>query len=403
MSGEDEMPSLEEAAIPDLEGGEEEVPPQLEVSEEKRKVPVTIITGFLGSGKTTLLNYILKENHGKKIAVIENEFGEELGIESAMVVEGPDGTVFEECFQLSNGCICCSVRDDLINTIMRIMETNVPFDYVVVETTGLADPGPIASIFWLDSALETGIYLDSIVTVIDAKYCKARLTEKRKEGSVNEAVRQVAFADTILLNKTDLVDAPTLDENMALIKSINSTATIHQTQKSEIDLSLILDANSFDITSAKSTMEALAAAPPPSEEGTGQLLLTHSSHDVDIGTVFFMLDRPLDFDKVRRHIAELLYEYGTEEAKSEEEEREAAVAGKRLPARQIYRMKGLLKVEGGGGKPYVLQAVGELFDLEVGDHVADDGTTESKFVVIGRGLRRKELLEGFQACMVEQK
>jgi len=158
------------------------------VAAEIVKVPVTVITGFLGSGKTTLLNYILTEQHGKKIAVILNEFGEGDSIEKSMSV-GQEGELFEEWLELRNGCLCCSVKDNGVKAIENLMQKRGKFDYILLETTGLADPGPIASIFWLDEELCSGVYLDGIVVVVDSKFCKQHLYEVKEDGSINESQR----------------------------------------------------------------------------------------------------------------------------------------------------------------------------------------------------------------------
>merc|ERR1712168_557528 len=168
------------------------------------KIPVTVITGYLGAGKPTLLNYILTEEHQKRIAVIVNEFGEGSAMEQVMSV-GEEGALYEEWLELRNGCLCCSVKDNGVKAIENLMEKKGKFDYILLETTGLADPGPIASIFWLDDELGSDIYLDGIVTVIDAKNCLKQIDQPAEEGSVNAAVKQVALADVLLLNKIDMV------------------------------------------------------------------------------------------------------------------------------------------------------------------------------------------------------
>lgn len=230
----------------------------------------------------------------------------------------------------------------------------------------------------------------SLLLLSDAKYCKARLLEKRDNGAVNEAVRQLAFADTILLNKTDLVNKDTLDENLQLIRSINSTAAVHKTTKSRIDLSLLLDSKSFDPEIAKKTMASL--------DPNGSLV-THSMHDVDIGTVFFMVSGKLDLEKTKHHIAVLLDEFGREQEETEGRGNEERQWKGDAPARQIYRMKGLVVVEG-AARPYVLQAVGELFELDESETLEhDEEEIASKFVVIGRGLRKQILQKSFEACL----
>ncbi|UZO13867.1 uncharacterized protein OCT59_005349 [Rhizophagus irregularis] len=209
------------------------------------KVPITIVTGFLGSGKTTLLNYILTEQHGKKIAVILNEFGESSGIEKSLSIS-QDGDLFEEWLELKNGCLCCSVKDNGVKAIENLMQKKGKFDYILLETTGLADPGPIASMFWLDDDLGGDIYLDGIVTLVDAKYIQQYLLEEKEDEPINEAVRQIAIADRIIINKMDLVTPSTLNTVQAQIRLINSAADILRTEKSRVPLNFILDIHAYD-------------------------------------------------------------------------------------------------------------------------------------------------------------
>lgn len=226
---------------------------------KSKRVPVTIITGHLGSGKTTLLNYILTEQHRKRIAVILNEFGQGSVDEKSLCV-GEGGNLYEEWLELRNGCLCCSVKDNGIKAIESLMEKKGRFDYVLLETTGLADPGPIASIFWLDQA-GTDLYLDGIVTLVDAKYCLRQLAEASSESpppdgehdqlpgkvKVNAAVKQVALADLILVNKVDLVeDAGALDEVCDRVRQINGVARIQRTSMSKVDLDSVLDLHGYD-------------------------------------------------------------------------------------------------------------------------------------------------------------
>ncbi|XP_063962553.1 zinc-regulated GTPase metalloprotein activator 1-like isoform X1 [Lytechinus pictus] len=234
VSSDDECPDL----IP--------VPVRSEVSDEPAyKIPVTIITGFLGAGKTTLLNYILTEQHEKKIAVILNEFGAGSAVEQSMSI-GQSGELYEEWLELRNGCLCCSVKDNGVHAIENLMKKRGKFDYILLETTGLADPGPIASIFWLDDELGSEIYLDGIITVIDAKFGLQHIKEEKPEGILNEAVRQIALADLVILNKTDLVNTQELTQVRDTIRHINSIARLQETQRSRIDLDLILDLHAYD-------------------------------------------------------------------------------------------------------------------------------------------------------------
>lgn len=203
--------------------------------ESNTKIPVTILTGFLGSGKTTLLNRILKENHGKKIAVIENEFGE-VGVDNELVI-GAD----EEIFEMNNGCICCTVRGDLIRILGQLMRRKDRFDHIIVETTGLANPAPVAQTFWVDEELKEQMSLDAIVTVVDAKHVWQHI------DTSSECQEQIAFADVILLNKTDLVSPQELDTLEKKIKSMNIQAKVYRSKDAEIEMDMILNVQAFDL------------------------------------------------------------------------------------------------------------------------------------------------------------
>ncbi|MEM9387654.1 MAG: GTP-binding protein [Pseudomonadota bacterium] len=199
------------------------------------KVPVSILTGFLGSGKTTLLNRILNEQHGKRIAVIENEYGE-VGIDQALVIEAD-----EEIFEMSNGCICCTVRGDLIRVLGNLMKRRDKFDYVLVETTGLADPGPVAQTFFMDEEIRDEFSLDGIVTLVDAAHIEQQL------GRSDESTEQVAFADVLVLNKTDLVDDETLDRLEGRLREMNRMARVVRSERAELPVDTVLNLGAFDL------------------------------------------------------------------------------------------------------------------------------------------------------------
>jgi G3E family GTPase len=203
-----------------------------------KPIPVTVLTGYLGAGKTTLLNRILSENHGRKYAVIVNEFGE-IGIDNDLIVESD-----EEIYEMNNGCVCCTVRGDLIRVVEGLMRRPGRFDGIIVETTGLADPVPVAQTFFMDDDVRAKTELDAVVALVDAKHLPLRLKDSR------EAEDQIAFADVVLLNKTDLVTPEELAKVEATVRVINPTARIHRTERSEIDLTKVLDQGAFNLERA---------------------------------------------------------------------------------------------------------------------------------------------------------
>ena len=230
------------------------------------KVPVTVLTGFLGSGKTTLLNHILTASHGKKIAIIENEFGD-VGIDDNLLAKNTKMQADEEIIEMMNGCICCTVRQDLIVVLAklakRVQSGKLHLDGIIIETTGMADPAPVAQTFFVDDMVKSFARLDGIVTLVDAKHIEQHLDEEKPEGAENEAVEQVAFADRILLNKTDLVEEADLVRIEARIKSMNAHALVQRCQKANVAVDWVLNVGAFDLTR---TLEmdpgALSAAPP---------------------------------------------------------------------------------------------------------------------------------------------
>jgi len=233
-----------------------------EESVERAAVPVTILTGFLGAGKTTLLKRCLKGDHGLRIAVIENEFGDEKGIER-LVAKDEEGASFEldDLFvELSNGCVCCAVKDDLVTTLEGLLERSNKFDLIVIEASGVADPGPLAGVFWLDEALESRLYLDGIITLVDLKNLVRHLEDPSKQaetGFINEAEKQIAYADRILLNKRDLVDDTRYEQVVERVKSINSMASFVATVYSNASFDFIFNLRSYAPSSKEESLSLL--------------------------------------------------------------------------------------------------------------------------------------------------
>ncbi|MBB6305867.1 CobW family GTP-binding protein [Xanthobacter tagetidis] len=344
------------------------------------KIPVTVLTGYLGAGKTTLLNRILSEPHGKKFAVIVNEFGE-IGIDNDLVV-GAD----EEVFEMNNGCICCTVRGDLIRIIDGLLRRKGQFDGIIVETTGLADPAPVAQTFFVDEEVQAKTKLDAVVTVADAKWLSDRLKD------APEAKNQVAFADVILLNKTDLVSAEELAEVEARIRGINPYAKLHRTQKSAIDVSKVLNQGAFDLD------RILEIEPAFLEEDEGHHHHHDHEHGPDCGcghdhghdhhhhglkavhdaemqSFSFSTEKPLDPDKFFPWVQDLVAKEGP----------------------SILRSKGILAFKDDPDR-FVFQGVHMILD---GDHQRPwkDGEKKvSRIVFIGRKLDAKALEAGFLSC-----
>jgi len=339
------------------------------------QIPVTVLTGFLGAGKTTLLNRVLTENHGKKYAVIVNEFGE-VGIDNDLVV-GAD----EEVFEMNNGCICCTVRGDLIRIIGGLMKRRGGFDGILIETTGLADPSPVAQTFFTDEDVRAKTTLDGIVTVVDAKHVEARLAD------TDTADDQIAFADVILLNKTDLVTPAELARVEKRIRALNPFAKIHHTARCDIALDKILDRGAFDLN------RALALDPDflgDSHDHHHHHDHDHDhhhdhdhahhdaieTHDEDISSLSLTSDVPLNPNKFSTWINDVLMSQG----------------------QNILRTKGIINLAG-ADKRYVFQAVHMVSEgAYTGAWPASDNR-RSRLVFIGRDLDEAALRRGFAACV----
>jgi G3E family GTPase len=350
------------------------------MSDPQTQTPVTVLTGYLGAGKTTLLNRILTEDHGKKYAVIVNEFGE-IGIDNELIV-GAD----EEVFEMNNGCVCCTVRGDLIRVVSGLMKRKGRFDAIIIETTGLADPGPVAQTFFVDDEVKAKARLDSVTTVVDAKHILLRLSDSR------EAREQIAFADQIVLNKTDLVSEADLKMIEARIRRMNPLAPIHRAQRSNVPLSAILGRGGFDL-------ERIVELEPdflnPAHGEAGHVHDEHCGHDHghdghhhhdhghdhgdhvhddDIKGVSLRMDKPVDANAITKWLNDLLAEQGPD----------------------ILRAKGIIAVKG-EDKRLVFQAVHMILEGDLQREWRADEERYSRMVFIGRNLDEAKLKAGFEA------
>eukprot|EP01090_Pellita_catalonica_P021506 TRINITY_DN8073_c0_g1_i1.p1 TRINITY_DN8073_c0_g1~~TRINITY_DN8073_c0_g1_i1.p1 ORF type:complete len:372 (-),score=73.59 TRINITY_DN8073_c0_g1_i1:126-1208(-) len=356
----------------------------------ERKVPVTIITGFLGAGKTTFLNRILTEKHGKRIAVIQNEFGINTGLEAATVV-GKDGRESLEYFELPNGCLCCSVRSDLVITIENLMERKENFDYIIVETSGMADPGPVASAFWLDDELESTLYLDAIITIVDVKNISRHLNNQGEDAKMTEAQRQVALADKIILNKTDLIKSDALQSTTKQLRVINAMAEMIPTSYCELNLDKMLDIKAFDLNKAVDITDLKIDDSEDKETAHNH---DHSNdkktsscaacHDARKDVKTFALQIP-GFVKSERAATQWL----------------GGLLWNDDDSKDYFRIKGVLNVRDEENKIGV-HGVHELLDIQPTDTKwGKDEERINKVVFIGRNLPQAKIIAAFKTTCLE--
>eukprot|EP01023_Acetabularia_acetabulum_P065414 TRINITY_DN8658_c0_g2_i1.p1 TRINITY_DN8658_c0_g2~~TRINITY_DN8658_c0_g2_i1.p1 ORF type:complete len:458 (-),score=70.39 TRINITY_DN8658_c0_g2_i1:1097-2470(-) len=383
---------------PEIVGIEEEIvedDDELENGEDNR-VPVTVITGFLGSGKTTLLNNILTKEHGKRIAIIENEFGE-IDIDSELVArqERLEGSG-EQLMMLSNGCLCCTMRDDLTQMLKDLYKRRNEFDHILIETTGMANPGPVISTFVVDEDVQNQMRLDGMVAVVDAKNVDRHLNAEKVEGVVNEAVQQIAYADRLILNKTDLVDGDGefLSQLEDRIRNINTLADIKRTVKADVNVHYVLGIGGYDIENVGDELidqfehkhehhhdhnhehNHNHEHEHEQEHDHDHDHHHHDHHDDAVKSVSLRIPGDLDMDKVNSWLGAILNYKGDD----------------------IFRMKGILSIKGEPVR-YVFQGVHQLFEGSPDREWKEGEARESKLVFIGRDLEEDILRDGFYECL----
>ncbi|KAK9054656.1 hypothetical protein SSX86_025735 [Deinandra increscens subsp. villosa] len=362
------------------------------------RIPATIITGFLGSGKTTLLNHILTADHGKRIAVIENEYGE-VDIDGSLVAAKAAGV--EDIIMLNNGCLCCTVRGDLVRMIGELVDKKKgKFDHIVIETTGLANPAPIIQTFYAEDQIFNDVKLDGVVTLVDAKHANIHLDDIKPKGIVNEAVEQIAYADRIIVNKTDLVGSKEINALIQRIKGINRMAELKRTEFGKVDLDYVLGIGGFDLERIDAAIDNEASKEDEhhhdhehdhDHDHDHEHCHEHDhhhdhdhknehhdhTHDPGVSSVSIVCEGTLDLEKANFWLGSLLMD------RSED----------------IYRMKGLFSIDGMDER-FVFQGVHDIFQGSPDRLWNPEEPRVNKIVFIGKNLDAEELENGFKTCLL---
>lgn len=370
-----ELSSDDEEEAPQLVKDSSDVVP---LATANKLIPVTILTGYLGAGKSTLLNYVLTNNHGLRIAVVENEFSQGLGIEGAIVKNGVEGGSIENFFELNNGCICCTVKDDLVVTLEQLASHKDKFEYILIEATGLANPGKLVSIFWMDDAVDSSLQLDGVITVVDSLNMNKYLAEA--DTSV-DFIAQIAYGDRILLNKTDLITEAQLAEVEQVVQNINPYAPMKKTTFAQVDPTWLLHTGSFSTGRATQIMETLKS----SFQFVGGLqcvpcaVPVPSHAAITLHSIAIQIPGRLQYDLLAKALNAMLFEDGQEKS-----------------SMVIFRMKGVLCV---ADEPmvFILQSVHDIFDIHRSDVTVENEV--SRIIVIGRDLNASSIENSLRRCL----